>query len=111
MVNIYRAGGDTSLPFLQTTAGVAACVFGLLGVLLPGTVWAAEGESSPPDVAAAEPIAEAKEPTVIEKLSLRQQQIARDFQHLQDVLLRMAELSAATCGVSKLRNKSLDLIY
>jgi hypothetical protein len=77
-------------------AGVAACAFALLAISLPGTLWATEVESGPPDAAGAEPAAKAKEPTAIEKLKLRQQQIARDFQHLQDVLLRMAELSAAT---------------
>jgi len=63
-------------------------VSGLLGsmtLLCAGLAWA--GEASPPKTS---------QPTSADKLGVEQQAIADNFQHLQDVLLRMAELSEKT---------------
>jgi len=48
------------------------------------------------DANAAAPPATTAEPSPADRLSVEEQQIADNFQHLQDVLLRMAELSEVT---------------
>ena len=81
----------------------ALCMLALLAATASGTLAAEPEESEPRDAAPAAAAAEAAdpdaqqpgatEPTAADKLSVDQQQIADDFQHFQDLVLRMAELS------------------
>ena len=62
----------------------------LLTALVMATAAVALGAASLPAQSSQEP-----EPHAAEKLALQEQRIAENYQHLEDVLLRMAELSAA----------------
>jgi hypothetical protein len=68
----------------------------LLLMPLCGIPGAEPQESLPPEASPAAPAADAPEPGPAETLSVDQEQIADDFQHLQDLMLRMAELSQWT---------------
>ncbi len=69
----------------------ALLVAGLVGVPSRATGAAA----TPPPAAETKPL-KASEPTAADKLALEEQRIADKYKHLEDVLLRMAELNAAT---------------
>ena len=71
-----------------------ACCLAILLVLVARGVLGAEAEKpSPADPGAALAGDKANEASPADKLSIEQQQVADNFQHLQDLLLRMAELS------------------
>jgi hypothetical protein len=75
--------------------GLAACVLAMVAVGTSGTLRAAPEASRPSEEQAANVEPGARPADSAANLSARQQQIADDFQHLQAVLLRMAELTAA----------------
>jgi len=68
----------------------------LLATFLPGTLGAESQKLGEPQAIASAADADTPQPDASDKLGLRQQQIADDFQRLQDLLLRMAELSEMT---------------
>ncbi len=81
------------LPGIRTHPLSILVLFCLLSVL-PSRVVGAEAEKpSPADGTAAAPVDKPEQIPPAEKLRAEQQRIAEDFQHLQDLLLRMAELS------------------
>ncbi|MFH1920930.1 MAG: hypothetical protein ABIP48_13760 [Planctomycetota bacterium] len=75
---------------------LALCLLGMLVTLWPGILWAAPEEAAPAEISTPAPQAEPAEPSSADRLSVRQQQVADNFQHLQELLLRMAELSEMT---------------
>ncbi|OHB85733.1 MAG: hypothetical protein A2V98_18275 [Planctomycetes bacterium RBG_16_64_12] len=74
----------------------AYCLVGLLAAFGPSAVWAGPDDAGPSEANPAVPGAATAEPSAADGLSVRQQQIADNFQHFQDLLLRMAELSEMT---------------
>jgi hypothetical protein len=93
------------MPCTRLTAG---CLAMLLAVFAPGVLGAEAADASPADASQADaspadagpdgasvagPESEAGRVTAEDTLSIEQQQLADKFQRLQDLLLRMAELS------------------
>ena len=74
----------------------AVCTLGLLATFLPGTVRAGPQDAGESHMSAAVADIKTPQPGASDKLGLQQQQIADNFQRLQDLLLRMAELSEMT---------------
>ncbi|MFH1265777.1 MAG: hypothetical protein ABIK89_08610 [Planctomycetota bacterium] len=75
---------------------LALCLLGMLVTLWPGILWAAPEQAAPAEMSTPAPQAEPAEPSSADRLSVRQQQVADNSQHLQELLLRMAELSEMT---------------